>query len=284
MKPEGVNFNLGMPEKKHTSWKVALGLLLPMLAVVAALFVLVSYRDGIEAGVANLALLLPFGYAFGAGMVASVNPCGVLLLPSFAFSQLKGRDEQEGAARSSQLLKSLLRAGMVTLGFVVVFLSVGLLLSLGGRWLTGAFKTLGLLIGAAMVILGLVLLLTQRELGIPALRRLRITPKPTNWNAFLFGIVYAVSSLSCSLPIFLVVVGTSLAGEDLLNSAGQFVGYSLGMGVVVVAVVLGAAFFRQAMLRWLDRAAGHVQRFSALFVLGAGAYLIYYWLVDSGLL
>ena len=112
---------------------------------------------------------------------------------------------------------------------------------------------------------------------------LRIDPKPTNWNAFLFGIVYAVSSLSCSLPIFLVVVGTSLAGADLFSSAGQFVGYALGMGVVVFAVVLGAAFFRQAMLRWLDRAAGYVQRFSALFVLGAGAYLIYYWLVESRL-
>ncbi len=280
MKQEPMNFNLGLPQEKNNHWKIALGVIVPMLVVVGLLFLLVSYRGGIEAGVANLARLLPLGYAFGAGMVASVNPCGVLLLPSFAFSQLQGDEEGK---RSRHLLKSLLRAGLVTLGFVVIFLVVGLLLSVGGRWLTGAFKVLGLLIGIAMVILGLVLLLTHKELGIPALRRLRIESKPTNWNAFLFGIVYAVSSLSCSLPIFLVVVGTSLAGEDLLSSAGQFVGYALGMGVVVVVVVLGAAFFRQAMLRWLNRAAGYVQRFSALFVLGAGAYLIYYWLVESQL-
>jgi cytochrome c-type biogenesis protein len=282
MNQDPMNFNLGLPQEKNNHWKIALGVIVPMLVVVGLLFLLVSYRGGIEAGVANLARLLPLGYVFGAGMVASVNPCGVLLLPSFAFSQLQGEEDGNGK-RSAHLMKSLLRAGLVTLGFVVIFLVVGLLLSVGGRWLTGAFKVLGLLIGIAMVILGLVLLLTHKELGIPALRRLRVESKPTNWNAFLFGIVYAVSSLSCSLPIFLVVVGTSLAGEDLLSSAGQFVGYALGMGVVVVVVVLGAAFFRQAMLRWLNRAAGYVQRFSALFVLGAGAYLIYYWLVESRL-
>ena len=281
MSTDQFDFNLGLPEQKLSGWKLALGILIPMLVVVGLLFLLVSYRGGIEAGIANLAQLLPFGYAFGAGMVASVNPCGVLLLPSFAFAQIQESDA--GEKRSRQIWKSLARAGLVTLGFVIIFLVVGLLLSAGGRWLADAFKFLGLLVGVAMVVLGLVLLLTQKELGISALRRLRIDPKPTNWNAFLFGIIYAVSSLSCSLPIFLVVVGTSLAGENLLNSAGQFVGYALGMGVVVVAVVLGAAFFRQAMMRWLNRAAGYVQRVSALFVLGAGAYLIYYWLVESQL-
>jgi len=280
MSTDEFNFNVSLPDKERSGWKMTLGIVIPMLIVVGLLFLLVSYRGGIEAGIANLAQLLPFGYAFGAGMVASVNPCGVLLLPSFAFSQLQGNEDEK---RSRQILRSLARAGLVTLGFVVIFLVVGLLLSLGGRWLSDAFKFLGLLVGVSMVALGLVLLLTHKELGIPALRRLRVDPKPTNWNAFLFGIIYAVSSLSCALPIFLVVVGTSLAGENLLNAAGQFVGYALGMGVVVVAVVLGAAFFRQAMVKWLNRASGYVQRVSALFMLGAGVYLIYYWLVESRL-
>src|SRR2546423_11525585 len=36
----------------------------------------------LEGGVSTLAALLPVGYAFGAGMVATVNPCGILLVPS----------------------------------------------------------------------------------------------------------------------------------------------------------------------------------------------------------
>jgi hypothetical protein len=35
---------------------------------------------------AGLVAWLPVGYAFAAGMVAAVNPCGILLLPSLAGS------------------------------------------------------------------------------------------------------------------------------------------------------------------------------------------------------
>lgn len=108
MNQSPMNFNLGLLEEKHNHWMIALGVIVPMLVVVELLFHLVSYRGGIEAGLANLARLLSLGYAFGAGMVASVNPCGVLLLPSFAFLQLKG--DVEGR-RSRQLWTSLLRSG-----------------------------------------------------------------------------------------------------------------------------------------------------------------------------
>ncbi len=56
---------------------------LPVLVVGVLLFLMVSVRDGVETAVAALAGWLPVGYAFAAGMVASVNPCGFLLLPSY---------------------------------------------------------------------------------------------------------------------------------------------------------------------------------------------------------
>ena len=70
-------------DKQKESW-LALGatFLIPAVLVMALLFLLVSFRGGIEAGVANLANLLPVSYAFAAGMAASVNPCGILMLPS----------------------------------------------------------------------------------------------------------------------------------------------------------------------------------------------------------
>jgi cytochrome c biogenesis protein CcdA len=48
------------------------------------LFVLLlSIRDSIEAAVASVAGLLPVGFAFAAGMVASANPCGFFMLPAY---------------------------------------------------------------------------------------------------------------------------------------------------------------------------------------------------------
>jgi cytochrome c-type biogenesis protein len=81
----------------------------------------------------------------------------------------------------------------------------------------------------------------------------------------------------------LVVVGTSLSGEGLLFSFGQFIGYALGMGTIIFAVTIGAALFRRAMARWMRLVTPYIHRVSAMFVIGAGAYLVYYWVFQTGL-
>ena len=88
--------------------------------------------------------------------------------------------------------------------------------------------------------------------------------------------------LSCTLPIFLVVVGSSLGSQTLLSSFVQFIGYGLGMGALLIAVTIGAALFRGAVAKGLRAAVPYVHRVSALFLAGAGAYLVYYWLFIAG--
>ncbi len=74
-----------------------------------------------------------------------------------------------------------------------------------------------------------------------------------------------------------MVVGSSLTSQGLLGSLSQFIGYALGMGTILVAVTLGAALFQGTVARALRKALPYVHRTSALFMVGAGAYLIYYW-------
>jgi cytochrome c biogenesis protein CcdA len=258
---------------------------IPAVLVVGLLFLLVSLRGGIEAAVANLALLLPVGYAFAAGMVASVNPCGVLLLPYYISYQL-GTEEagfyKLSAAR--RILKALLLGGVTTAGFIVIFAIAGSIISAGGRWLINVFPYAGLIIGVAMIGVGVWLLITHKTLGIVAASRVTISPRRNLGNVFLFGIVYAVGSLSCTLPIFLVVVGSSLASEGVLFSLVQFIGYALGMGTVIFVVTIGTAVFRQAMAEWVRKLVPYIHRVSAMFLIGAGLYLIYYWVFQGGLL
>ena len=66
-----------------------LSFVIPVFLVAGLLYLLVRFRGGVEAGLANFVSLLPIGYAFAAGMVASANPCGLLMLPSYVFSQIK---------------------------------------------------------------------------------------------------------------------------------------------------------------------------------------------------
>ena len=82
----------------------------------------------------------------------------------------------------------------------------------------------------------------------------------------------------------MVVVSGSLATPGFFDSILQFVAYALGMGVVILAVTIGAALFRDAVSRWLRGALPHVHRVSSLFMVGAGAYLIWYWVVLADVL
>jgi cytochrome c biogenesis protein CcdA len=256
--------------------------LVPVVFVALMLFLVIGLRDNAEDAVANLANLLPVGYAFAAGMVASVNPCGVLLLPSYVFYQLSAVEEkQESAAR--QALKALVVGGVATAGFVVIFGLVGGIIGIGAQGLLTAFPYAGVAVGGLMVLLGIWLLLTQRTLGVAAAGRLAVRRKRSLGNIFLFGIVYAIGSLSCTLPIFLVVVGGSLASQDLIASLWQFLGYALGMGSILIAVTIGTALFREAVTRFLRKLLPYVHRVSALFLVGSGAYLIYYWIFVAGL-
>ena len=53
------------------------------------------------------------------------------------------------------------------------------------------------------------------------------------------------------------------------------------MGTILIAVTIGAALFRGTVAKGLRVAMPHVHRMSALFLAGAGAYLVYYWLFIS---
>ena len=68
-----------------------------------------------------------------------------------------------------------------------------------------------------------------------------------------------------------------------MNSFVQFIGYGLGMGAILIAVTIGAALFQGTVARGLRAAMPYVHRMSALFLAGAGAYLVYYWLFIAGL-
>jgi cytochrome c biogenesis protein CcdA len=99
-------------------------------------------------------------------------------------------------------------------------------------------------------------------------------------SMFLFGVGYGVASLACTLPVFLVVVGTTLASAGLAQAAVQFVLFALGMGTLVTVVIVGAAFVRSAVTRSLHAALPYLHRLAASLLLGAGIFLTHYWVVN----
>ncbi len=256
---------------------LGVGLGLTLIAMKTTLY-------GVQGSVTSVAQAFPFGYAYAAGMVAAVNPCGILLVPSLVAYYL-GSEEAPSMHWSERAVRALLLGAAATLGFVALFAVVGGVLGGGGMALGRYFPYFGLGIGVIFTLLGLWMIVTNSSMGVAAASRAMgiVKPRGDARSFVVFGIAYGIASLACTLPVFLVVVGTAFLAGGLLEAMTYFVSYALGMGTMLTAVIVGAAFFRGAVTRGLRGAVPHMHRVAASLLLAAGMFIINYWLGPGGL-
>ena len=282
-----------------------LGLLWPVVALVGALAFAVggamitgtaigSVTGGVEAASASssnflsrVADLFPLGFAFSAGMVSAVNPCGFAMLP--AYLGLFLGDDRASAERgvTARLRHAVLVGSTMTGGFVLMFAAVGVPIGLGARGLVEFFPWVGLGIGVLLAVTGAYLLSGGTLYSALAMRLSARFGGPGRSGVrgyFTFGIGYGTASLSCTLPIFLAVIGGTFTASTFLDSVFQFLLYGLGMGTVILALTIGMAVFKGALVGSMRRMLPYIGTVSAVMLLVAGAFIVYYWLTIGELL
>jgi cytochrome c biogenesis protein CcdA len=213
------------------------------------------------------------GLAFGAGMVATVNPCGFAMLPAY-LSYFLGLDDGGRDARAGVL--RALRVGLaVSAGFVLVFGLLGLPIS----WFSGAIEQrlpwVTMVIGVGLVVLGVAMLWGfTPAVALPKLQK--GGRQRELWPMFLFGVSYAVSSLSCTIPVFLVVVANSFTQRSVGLGLVTFLAYGLGMALVLMALTMALALAKQGLVRSLRGSLPYVNRVAGTLLVLAGGYLVYW--------
>lgn len=217
-------------------------------------------------------------FAFGAGLLATVNPCGFAMLPSFLSLYLGSEDTGERSAlvRSAQGF----RVGLaLTGGFAGVFVLAGLILSLGLRWFVHVIPWVAVVIAVALVLIGIAMLL-GRHIGVTAASRVRVDggPAESYGRVVLFGASYAVASLSCTLAVFLIVVSQALAAADPIRVLAVFGAYAAGSATVLVALSLSVVLAKAAVARAVRWLAPVVSRLAGVLLTASGVYLVIYWL------
>ena len=226
-------------------------------------------------------------FAFSAGMASAVNPCGFAMLPAYLGLYLGGGMAGAAGNPLRHFPRALLVGASVTAGFVLLFGVAGVVIGLGASFLAQALPWFGLIVGILLAIGGAWLVSGGKIYTGVAARAAAHIGEPTEVGIrgyFLFGVSYGVASLSCTLPIFLAVLGLSAASIVFLEILLNFILFALGMGLVIMALTLGMAIFKGAMVRFLRRALPYIQPVGAWLMVLAGAYIIFYWLTIGGLL
>jgi len=215
-------------------------------------------------------------YAFAAGVLAAVNPCGFAMLPGFMGLYL--RESASGRPKPARIAAVSVT---ITASFVLLFGAIGLLLGVAGSAFGRALPVASLLVGVLLVVVGARVLagrpvqLTHGERLAGALSPALARPGLAGYAAY--GLAYGLTSLSCGLPLFLTVVGLSV-GQAVGVSVLQFGLYALGMGLVICLAAVAVATLRSSLLSRLRPAGGWLNGLAGGILMLVGAYLVYYWL------
>lgn len=161
----------------------------------------------------------------------------------------------------------------------MVFGAAGLLLSAGARALTTVIPWAALVVGAAVAALG-VWLLTGRTLRVALPSPARAGQGRSGGAVFVFGLAYAVASLSCTLPVFLAVVAGTVSSRGVTPTLAVFGVYAVGMALPLLTLTVGLALGRDALVRRARAAGRHTNRIAGGLLAVAGAYIVAFWVIE----
>src|SRR6056297_3590067 len=214
----------------------------------------------------------PYAFALAAGMAATVNPCGFALLPAY-LSAFVGLDHKGG--RAGAVGRALTVSLALTAGFVLVFGAFGIIISPLAVRIEEYLPWATVVIGFGLVGLGVALLLgRQLMISIPKLQK--GGQDGTLPSMYLFGVSYAIASLSCTIGPFLAVTTSTFRNESYLSGVMVFVLYGLGMGIIVGILTVAVALAKDGLVARFRSLLPKMNKIAGVLLVIAGAYVAYY--------
>lgn len=206
---------------------------------------------------ANPVVLIPL--AFLGGLLASVSPCILALLP-VNLSYI-------GTLKIESRWDAFKKAGLFVLGAVVILSLFGLLSSFAGAVMVEYRGYINVIVGLIMFVMGLWLLgvikinLPEMELNIP------------NIGPFGVGLTFALVSSPCASPVLFAVLAAAAATGSQVVATLTMVSYALGYTMIIFLSSLFTGLAKQS--NNLLKHSETIIRFGSVALIMTGAYYLF---------
>lgn len=215
-----------------------------------------------------------FAYSFILGVLAAVNPCGFVLLPTYLIYFL-GTQEEPNLASGERLRRALSVGSGISLGFLAIFFVIGIISRLFTQWIELNAKYASLAIGVVLLIGGARMLTGWTpKFATPQIGN---SNKKTFRATVVYGVAYAVASIGCTIGFLTTAVFGSIALNGFVSGVISIVLYGAGMAMLVMALTVSLAFAKTGIVAVIKNRLNIIQRLSAIFVTLTGVYLVFYW-------
>ncbi|NQT30126.1 MAG: cytochrome c biogenesis protein CcdA [Candidatus Saganbacteria bacterium] len=226
---------------------------------------------------------LDFFIAFVAGFLTFFSPCFLPLVPAYlvyitglSFEELK-----------DVRLKTVVHSLLFILGFSVVFISMGVLVSWLGQFFYNFQNILRVVGGVLIIFLGIYLMGIIKFPFLDQERRFNFSGKPAGYfGSFLVGIVFALGWTPCVGPILGSILIFASQSQTLGRGVGMLIMYCLGLSIPLFLFSL-AVNFSLSLLKHLQKYLGTIHFICGLFLVIIGLLLatnymqaLTIWLID----
>lgn len=205
----------------------------------------------------NPFILLPL--AFMGGLLASVSPCILALLP-VNLSYI-------GTLKIDSRWDAFVKAGFFVLGTVTVLSLFGLFSSFASAVLVDFRGYINIVIGGVILLMGLSfaglfhLPLPQTQVSLPVA------------GPYGVGLTFALVSSPCASPVLFAVLAAAAATGSQILSTLTMVSYALGYTAIIFFASLFAGLVKQSRIL-LSQSEWVIRLGSAALILAGGYYLV----------
>ena len=167
-----------------------------------------------------------FGISFLGGLIASVSPCSLSMLPLIV-GYVGGYSDEKPAKTFVQMM-------FFVLGASIVFSIIGIICALTGKIFVGN-PYFSLIVASIILIMGLNIV-GVLEFQMPVL--IKEIPQNNFNNDFLYpillGAVFAIIGTPCSTPILASIMAFASMSANIVQAVIMLFLFSLGQGLILI--------------------------------------------------
>lgn len=213
---------------------------------------------------------------FAAGVFATFNPCGFAMLPAYITILINGQTVR--VKPEILLARALQFSLLISLGVVSVFAFFAVAIFPFSTAVQRYLPVVTVLIGLLLIILG-VLSLLGKSVYLKRLWNPNVAPTQRLRNIYLYGVTFALGSLSCTIGPFLAATSKAL-NLKFLELLRIYLFYALGISATIFVIALLALFSKSAINR-VRNSVGIIEKISNVFLVLVGIYLIIFGLFET---
>ena len=211
--------------------------------------------------------LLMFLASFAGGVIASISPCSLAMLPLII--GYVGGCSKETPARTTIQLSSFI------LGTAIVFTIIGVICAITGSVFASVLGGYFTIIMASLLLVIGLKIIEVLDFEIPVI--IKTMPQTKTGSLFVYpillGIAFALAGTPCSTPILAGIMVFAAMGKNLLASVIMLFLFAIGQGLILILAGLFTSSVKN--LKQFSNITDKLVKFSGWLIIAVSLYLYY---------